>query len=120
MNVMKDFANNDLKEEPHDGELQKKNIADTSDKSKEQGPESSNKAKKCREWKSNTEAKPRKSLGTASKRRINIRGLLFLKSEEELALCLELMEQSSQLFSWPSWKSKRDLVSLLANVIKSH
>jgi hypothetical protein len=62
----------------------------------------------------------RKSLGTASKRRINIRGLLFLKSEEELALCLELMEQSSQLFSWPSWKSKRDLVSLLANVIKSH
>jgi hypothetical protein len=63
MNVMKDFANNDLKEVPHDGKLQKKNTAHTSDISKEQGPESSNKSKKCREWKSNTEAKePRNNL----------------------------------------------------------
>jgi hypothetical protein len=117
MNVMKDFANSDLKEEPHDGKLQKQILQTLPINPKSRG----RKAATSQRSAENGKATPRrKSLETTSKRRINIRGLLFRKSKEELALCLELMEQSSQLFSWPSWKSKRDLVSLLASVIKAH
>jgi hypothetical protein len=117
MNVMKDFANNDLKEEPRDGKLQKEILLTLPIYPKSRG----RKAATSQRSAENGKATPgRKSLETASKRCTIIRELLFRISEEELALCLELMEQSRQLFSWPSWKSKRDLVSLLASVIKAH
>jgi hypothetical protein len=117
MNVMKDFANNDLKGKPHEGKLQKEILLTPPINPKSRG----RKAATSQRSAENGKATPRrKSLETTSKRRTIIRGLLFRITEEELALCLELMEQSSQFFSWPSWKSKRDLVSLLASVIKAH
>jgi hypothetical protein len=77
MKVMKDFANNDLKEEPHDGKLQKKILQTLPINPKSRG----RKAATSQRSAENGKATPRrKSLETTSKRRINIRGLLFRKS----------------------------------------